>query len=52
LWWNWHDEYAANAAPDTRSVEVLDSSLELLNPTATSEKPREMDGCCIHEEGA
>ena len=25
-WWNWHDEYAANAAPDARWVKVLENA--------------------------
>ena len=51
-WWNWHDEYAADAAPDARWVEVSDAALALLDAKTTSEKPRKMDGCCKHEEGA
>jgi predicted dithiol-disulfide oxidoreductase (DUF899 family) len=26
-WWNWHDEYAAAAAPDPRWVKVIDNAL-------------------------
>jgi hypothetical protein len=24
-WWNWHDNYVANAAPDQKWVEVSDA---------------------------
>ncbi len=51
-WWNWHDEYAANAAPDRRWSEVSDAALALLDAKATSEKRHEIDECCKHEEGA
>ncbi len=32
-WWKWHDEYSADAAPDTRWSEVVDAALATLqNP--------------------
>jgi predicted dithiol-disulfide oxidoreductase (DUF899 family) len=30
-WWNWHDEYGADASPDARWVQVVDSASVTLN---------------------
>ena len=30
-WWNWHDEYASSASPDSRWTKVVDKALVTLN---------------------
>jgi len=38
-WWNWHDSYVADAAPDKKWVEVSDAGEAAFRDQGTSTKP-------------
>ena len=44
-WWNWHDNYAAEAAPDPKWVEVSDAGEAT---TATARQARRHDRAPSH----
>jgi hypothetical protein len=49
----WEGSMIAMDQETGRPLEVLFTAGDyVLDPTATYEKPREMGGCCKHEEGA